>query len=56
MAIGVKPGPHIGIILNELLESVLDDPELNTHEKLLEIAGKLNQRYAPSLSPRSSEN
>jgi putative nucleotidyltransferase with HDIG domain len=45
IAIGVKPGPHIGIILNELLESVLDDPELNTHEKLLEIAGKLNQRY-----------
>jgi hypothetical protein len=45
IAIGVKPGPHLGIILNELLESVLDDPELNTREKLLEIAEKLNQRY-----------
>ncbi|MDR1326139.1 MAG: CCA tRNA nucleotidyltransferase [Treponema sp.] len=47
MAIGIKPGRLIGIILNELLETVLDDPELNTREKLLEIAGKLNQRYAP---------
>lgn len=51
IAIGIKPGPHMGIILNELLESVLDDPELNTREKLLEIAGKLKQRY---LSPTSS--
>ena len=54
IAIGVKPGPHIGIILNELLESVLDDPELNTREKLLEIAEKLKQRYLPPAS--SSEN
>ncbi|MDR1400216.1 MAG: HDIG domain-containing protein [Treponema sp.] len=45
IAIGIKPGPCIGIILNELLESVLDDPELNTRDQLLEIAGKLNQRY-----------
>ncbi|MDR2417578.1 MAG: CCA tRNA nucleotidyltransferase [Treponema sp.] len=47
IAIGVKPGPHIGIILNELLESVVDDPKLNTRKNLLEIAGKLNQRYLP---------
>ena len=42
---GIPPGKHMGIILNELLEAVLDDPELNTREKLLEIAGKLNKRY-----------
>jgi hypothetical protein len=24
---------------------VVDDPALNTREKLLEIAGKINQRY-----------
>ncbi|MFP3043863.1 HD domain-containing protein [Treponema primitia] len=45
MDIGVARGPHIGIILKELLEAALDDPELNTREKLLEIAGKLNGRY-----------
>jgi poly(A) polymerase/tRNA nucleotidyltransferase (CCA-adding enzyme) len=28
----------IGIILNELLETVLDDPKENTREHLLEIA------------------
>jgi tRNA nucleotidyltransferase/poly(A) polymerase len=42
---GIKPGKYMGIILKELLEAVLDDPELNTREKLLEIALKLNERY-----------
>ena len=42
---GMQPGKHMGIILKELLEAVLDDPELNTREKLLEIAGKINSRY-----------
>jgi tRNA nucleotidyltransferase/poly(A) polymerase len=47
IALGIPPGKHMGIILTELLETVLDDPAINTREKLLEIAGKLNQRYAP---------
>jgi len=41
MEIGVKPGKLMGIILNDLLETVLDDPAQNTREKLLEIAGKI---------------
>jgi tRNA nucleotidyltransferase/poly(A) polymerase len=41
MAIGIKPGKNLGIILNELLETVLDDPEQNTREALLNIAGKM---------------
>ena len=41
IALGVKPGPRLGAILNELLEAALDDPELNTREKLLEIAGNM---------------
>jgi putative nucleotidyltransferase with HDIG domain len=45
MGMGVKPGKRLGIILKELLEAVLEDPELNTREKLLEIAEKLNGRY-----------
>jgi len=38
---GVKPGKTMGLILNELLETVLDDPAQNTREKLMEIALKI---------------
>ncbi len=37
----IERGPLIGIILHELLETVLDAPSLNTKEKLLEIAGNI---------------
>jgi tRNA nucleotidyltransferase (CCA-adding enzyme) len=33
--IGFEPGPGLGGILQELLEAVVDDPELNTRERLL---------------------
>jgi hypothetical protein len=46
LGIGIAQGPRIGIILKELLETVVDDPEMNTREKLLEIAGNLNRRYS----------
>lgn len=39
--LNIKQGPVIGVILNYLLDSVLDDPELNYHEKLLELSEKL---------------
>jgi putative nucleotidyltransferase with HDIG domain len=45
IAQGIPPGKRLGIILDELLEAVLDDPALNTKEKLLEIADKINNRY-----------
>ena len=35
---GLKPGPAVGKILKVLLEVVLDDPEVNSKERLLEIA------------------
>jgi len=41
IAAGIPSGVTMGIILNELLETVLDDPTQNTREKLLEIAGKI---------------
>jgi putative nucleotidyltransferase with HDIG domain len=44
IAIGIKPGKNLGIILNELLETVLDDPAQNTREVLLHIAGKLHDK------------
>lgn len=46
IALGIPPGKNMGIILRELFDTVLDDPALNTKEKMLEIAGKLNERYA----------
>jgi putative nucleotidyltransferase with HDIG domain len=45
IAMGMKPGPRIGLVLNELLEAVVDDPALNTRDSLLVIAGKLNERW-----------
>lgn len=43
--LGLRPGPQVGIILEQLLQAVLDDPSLNEREKLLEIAEKFyNQR------------
>ena len=45
IAIGVPPGKYMGIILNDLMDAVIEDPELNTRDKLLEIAWKMHQRY-----------
>jgi hypothetical protein len=45
MEAGIPVGPRLGIILKELLETVTDDPEENTKEKLLALAIRLNLRY-----------
>ena len=38
LAAGMKPGKEMGLLLRELLERVIDDPSLNTKEKLAVIA------------------
>ena len=45
ISLGISPGKTIGVILRELLEAVLEDPALNTREKLMEIAGKKGLAY-----------
>jgi poly(A) polymerase/tRNA nucleotidyltransferase (CCA-adding enzyme) len=45
--LGLPPGPQIGVILSELLDSVLADPSLNERDKLLEIARRF---YAQRLA------
>lgn len=40
MDAGIPAGKQIGIILNELLECVLEDPEMNTKEKLMEVVNR----------------
>lgn len=39
--LGMQPGPELGRVLNELFELVLDDPQLNQKEILLEKAKEL---------------
>ncbi len=46
--LGLPPGPTVGVLLSELLAAVLDDPGLNTREKLLEIAEKF---YKERMNP-----
>lgn len=41
IAQGMKPGREIGAVLQELLERVIEDPSLNTSEKLLGISKKI---------------
>ena len=38
LAMGVKPGPQVGQILNNLMQAVIENPELNTRESLLALA------------------
>ncbi|QEK13598.1 CCA tRNA nucleotidyltransferase [Crassaminicella thermophila] len=40
--LGIKQGKQIGIILNILLDKVLDDPNLNEKDKLLNIVKNIN--------------
>ena len=40
-ALGIPAGPKVGVILEELLQTVLDDPAVNEKERLLEIARRL---------------
>jgi hypothetical protein len=42
--LGMQQGPEIGRVLNGLLEEVLDDPEHNTREWLLDRARILGKR------------
>ena len=44
ITVGIPSGKMMGVILKELLETVLDDPAQNTREKLLEIAEKNYKR------------
>jgi tRNA nucleotidyltransferase (CCA-adding enzyme) len=38
IAAGFKPGPELGRILHELLDAVVEEPELNTRDRLLALA------------------
>lgn len=42
IALGVKPGKDIGIILNKLLEKVIEEPDLNNRESLIAMVKQIN--------------
>jgi tRNA nucleotidyltransferase (CCA-adding enzyme) len=42
--LGIPQGPEVGRILNELFERVLDDPDLNTRESLLDLARQIHDQ------------
>lgn len=42
--IGIPAGKKLGLILGELFQCVLDDPEMNEKEKLLTVAKNLNEK------------
>ncbi|MDD3663067.1 MAG: HD domain-containing protein [Candidatus Pacebacteria bacterium] len=41
--LGMKPGPRMGWILNALLEKILDNPEKNTKEQLIDLVKSLDK-------------
>jgi len=43
--LGLQPGPKIGVILRFLLEAVIDDPALNSREKLLDMARRFHESH-----------
>lgn len=48
ISLGMRPGPPMGALLKELEELVLDDPEWNVRERLIEEARKrITQRPPP---------
>jgi len=53
--LSLKPGPIIGFLLHALLEEVLDDPDRNTSNHLLERAEKLSNLPLDELKERGEQ-
>ncbi|HUX20573.1 MAG TPA: HD domain-containing protein, partial [Spirochaetia bacterium] len=46
---GIPRGPIMGTVLNELLASVIDDPSLNSQERLVQIARNFHENHLKRL-------
>lgn len=46
ISLGLKPGPHFGVILERLLDRVLDDPSANDPDRLRSWALELAEEEA----------
>ncbi|MCK5248653.1 MAG: HD domain-containing protein [Spirochaetaceae bacterium] len=45
MVLGVRPGPILGTLLKHLLDCVLEDPEANEHDRLLDMGRRWLEIY-----------
>jgi tRNA nucleotidyltransferase (CCA-adding enzyme) len=52
--LGVRPGPIVGQLLAELMETVLDDPSANERETLLDMA-RASLARGPDASPGGAQ-
>jgi tRNA nucleotidyltransferase (CCA-adding enzyme) len=49
-ALGIKPGAHMKIILNTLLDEVMKNPQLNNTDELITLSKKI---YMEATSSRA---
>ena len=42
--LGIGPGPEVGRAISAVFERVLDDPDLNTRERLLPLIREIGQK------------
>ena len=52
--LGLRPGPVVGIVLRELYETVLDNPEQNERDTLLSIAARFHRSRVTYRSDKES--
>ena len=52
--LGLRPGPVVGIVLRELYETVLDNPEQNERDTLLSIAERFQRSRLTYRSDKES--
>lgn len=45
MQLGIPSGKNLGLILNELMNCVIEDPKMNNRESLLTVVEKLKEKY-----------
>lgn len=54
--LGISPGPRVGVLLEELLRTVIDDPSQNKRDTLLEIAESFFRKHLnPEVHPRDGK-
>jgi hypothetical protein len=54
-ALGLGPGPKVGLILNALMNEVLDEPKRNDEKYLLKRIEKLGKMSEDELRPIAAE-
>ncbi len=51
----IEPGPRLGLLIEALLAEVLEDPKLNTRQKLSQRAKELNKLSDQELKDKTKK-